>query len=576
MDFLPHFQYQPLKHFDTRILLVFPSPADAPLQIGIELWNLKDAEERRHHTRQRDLPCALSYAWGDMFDEVEVGLRLKFDPDTRCMQCGCALTTIDHQCVYLKDSYDLYAKMETRFPIRRKFCIPRTLENALRNLRFPSRALLIWADAICIDQKNLSEKGHLVQNMDLVYKNAHHTHAWLGESADDSDLAIDLSEELENSIRVDEDSGETVLDTNAFLQKTKALTWKKHWDGLAKLISRPWFRRRWIIHEVVFSRQTVVHCGDRKFSLGKLFRVTEFLLERRAGGKFEEFGPISADVHRTIHTTDYLHELMHQQQQLSMTHEGTSAILPVEMLCFAFFRSLCTDSRDIVYSLLPLAHDADRRSLFPDYSASITVVDVFIQAFEAIVDRTKSLDIIHEAYHFPLDTVESWLPCFGGYARNCFCGRNHTDEKLEHIYNRMSKSGERQASLSVLPSFKVENTRPRRTIIVEGYAFAPILHGPPDDMAKNDDRVGSLEASMINVNFLSQEEETAENGPAQRGDIVCILFGCCMPTVLRPCQSDYCEYQLVCACSSTEAVMRGEFMERCQKENIPPQKFRIV
>src|SRR6195952_4004481 len=38
----------------------------------------------------------------------------------------------------------------------------------------------IWVDAICIDQKNLSEKGEQVRLMKSIFRNAQHVFAWLG------------------------------------------------------------------------------------------------------------------------------------------------------------------------------------------------------------------------------------------------------------------------------------------------------------------------------------------------------------------------------------------------------------
>lgn len=47
--------------------------------------------------------------------------------------------------------------------------------------------------------------------MRLVYKYACKTHAWLGESTDYSDLAIDLLKELKNDSKHKKDLGEQFL-----------------------------------------------------------------------------------------------------------------------------------------------------------------------------------------------------------------------------------------------------------------------------------------------------------------------------------------------------------------------------
>jgi hypothetical protein len=45
----------------------------------------------------------------------------------------------------------------------------------------------LWADAICIDQKNFQEKNHQVPLMEKIYPNAHRVFAWLG--SDDDEVA---------------------------------------------------------------------------------------------------------------------------------------------------------------------------------------------------------------------------------------------------------------------------------------------------------------------------------------------------------------------------------------------------
>jgi hypothetical protein len=60
--------------------------------------------------------------------------------------------------------------------------------------------LLIWivigADAICINQNDVVERNHEVLRMLDIYQRAHLVRIWLGDAADDSDLAFDHLEEL--------------------------------------------------------------------------------------------------------------------------------------------------------------------------------------------------------------------------------------------------------------------------------------------------------------------------------------------------------------------------------------------
>ena len=55
----------------------------------------------------------------------------------------------------------------------------------LKYRRHPSHTLLLWTDAICIDQENLSERGHQVRLMGDIYRSASNVYAWLGEESHD-------------------------------------------------------------------------------------------------------------------------------------------------------------------------------------------------------------------------------------------------------------------------------------------------------------------------------------------------------------------------------------------------------
>lgn len=59
------------------------------------------------------------------------------------------------------------------------------------HLRRPDSHLVLWFDAICIDQTNFEERGYQVQQMPKIYGAANEVIAWLGEARDDSDLAMD-------------------------------------------------------------------------------------------------------------------------------------------------------------------------------------------------------------------------------------------------------------------------------------------------------------------------------------------------------------------------------------------------
>ncbi|KAH8594245.1 heterokaryon incompatibility protein-domain-containing protein, partial [Bisporella sp. PMI_857] len=58
-----------------------------------------------------------------------------------------------------------------------------SLESALRHLRLPHDDLIIWVDALCINQSSDAEKSAQVQCMQDIYAESEQTLVWLGEGS---------------------------------------------------------------------------------------------------------------------------------------------------------------------------------------------------------------------------------------------------------------------------------------------------------------------------------------------------------------------------------------------------------
>ena len=112
-----------------------------------------------------------------------------------------------------------------------------SLYGALKRLRHPNRDRRLWADQICINQKNMEERSQQVQFMNRIYKNASHVLVWLG--ADEEGIAkaaFELVHEL-NETFGDEDKRATFDAEHADTRETQ--DWLKQWlsplDHLTRL-----------------------------------------------------------------------------------------------------------------------------------------------------------------------------------------------------------------------------------------------------------------------------------------------------------------------------------------------------
>ncbi|KAK6826671.1 hypothetical protein RU639_004778 [Aspergillus parasiticus] len=128
--------------------------------------------------------------------------------------------------------------------------VTENLYTALLYLRKRQLERLLWIDAICINQRDEDEKAQQIQFMPMIYGQATQVIVWLGETADQSDKALE-------TIRLtadDEPSEDKPTDIQQELNHT----------AIVRLLERPWFRRIWVLQEVYAAQDILVLCGGVK------------------------------------------------------------------------------------------------------------------------------------------------------------------------------------------------------------------------------------------------------------------------------------------------------------------------
>jgi Heterokaryon incompatibility protein (HET) len=131
------------------------------------------------------------------------------------------------------------------------------LHAALQRLRLSDRRLLIWADAVCIDQSNVDERGKQVRLMQDIYSRAYETVVFLGEAGEEATLAIELGQKiLDLAGRLP--SG-TIISIDNYESYYLPPSQSREWITLGMLYSVPWFRRVWIIQEFALSRNLLIN-----------------------------------------------------------------------------------------------------------------------------------------------------------------------------------------------------------------------------------------------------------------------------------------------------------------------------
>jgi hypothetical protein len=121
--------------------------------------------------------------------------------------------------------------------------ITASLAAALRDIRDSSLVFRIWADTLCIDQKNILERNQQVKQMGSIYQAAGHTIIHLGPLTSEAELVL-LKARSRHVLK-----GKT----EEIIRLAK--------QAEVDILLRPWFTRAWILQELVLSRDPWVQCG---------------------------------------------------------------------------------------------------------------------------------------------------------------------------------------------------------------------------------------------------------------------------------------------------------------------------
>jgi hypothetical protein len=288
---------------------------------------------------------------------------------------------------------------------------------------------LMWIDALCINQDSIDEKNAQLLLMPEIYKTAQSVLVWLGPEENDSDLAYFF---LNVFFRTEERkykyldgcravADEAVRHTAAWRaeQSGSTVTTREFsftpWRALADLLRRPWFRRVWVIQEVLMGRNVLMICGEHKASWEDFSYVAQQINspgiwpQLTAAEVQDDEGARPLGVFMIRMMEDWRKNL----QAGHVQNLESSILLTIE--------SEATDPRDMIWALRGVTEPDDHPSLIPNYNRS--VAEVFTSTARHLICDGSDLDLlcIAACQKRTLDSVSSWVPIFGGaYERFIF------------------------------------------------------------------------------------------------------------------------------------------------------------
>lgn len=286
----------------------------------------------RHGTTDEEYVC-LSYVWG---------------PDDRNRNI-----TINGKRFEVRRNLWDFLRSASKRPRARTS--DKATEQSGKELDFRS----LWVDALCIDQENLRERNHQVQQMGRIYRNAQYVVAWMG---------------LDYRVAILLDGTEST-------------------SGLSFFCTNQYWTRAWITQEIALSRDVYFFAALKAINIHSLIQ---------RGPYFEK---IPTNSYSTSNT--YCPGLYHLNNG---TSKGYNYHVLYDMIerndkynllenMWRFQDRICSNWQDAVYSLLSMSTDAADFEVRYDVSKNRLALDVmhmytenFCSCVAAIVYRALKVD----------------------------------------------------------------------------------------------------------------------------------------------------------------------------------------
>jgi hypothetical protein len=252
--------------------------------------------------------------------------------------------------------------------------ITASLDSSLRRLRLPDVNRPLWADAVCINQQDSSEKEQQVPLMGEIYSRAAKVLVDLGDARPGSSEALEMIDLYwrHNIAHGICQSGEQLnfLESIQYLgielpeppQKILPPPNNPQWDCVRAFLRRPWFRRVWTIQEFVLARDVVLLCGKDTVDWRILWAMSH---------SFNNYEfPFAFADERESHAGLLAINRLGLSRRLRELPTNPEAMNMIELLD-RFGSQNVTLTRDRFFGILGFARDGNFPAFAPDYTAPL-------------------------------------------------------------------------------------------------------------------------------------------------------------------------------------------------------------
>ncbi|KAH6659958.1 heterokaryon incompatibility protein-domain-containing protein [Truncatella angustata] len=280
------------------------------------------------------------------------------------------------------------------------------------------RMLPLWIDSICVNQMDIAERNSQAMLMKPIYQNAGMVVSWLGTSFPLSDWVFEVMKQFKEQIDMTRNPKTSkVIDASwlrLFPQACKEDSPASGplrnvvWDSIRELCAHPYWKRIWIVQEIVLASTVMLCCGDDLIDLEDVIQVVRWLT--RLDPSLNKPDNMEPAIWKMLSSRQYSEAVMGLQSVLHIWAIRERKNTQGWALTNSLRNHESTDPRDKLYGCLGITG----LNIAPDYSKSVK--DVYIEAASALMQESfESLLLLSiregkkDSTREPLD-IPSWAP----------------------------------------------------------------------------------------------------------------------------------------------------------------------
>lgn len=299
----------------------------------------------------------------------------------------------------------------------------------------------IWADAICINQGDVTEKSAQVTLMDRIYTSAVYVVAWLGCADQYSTDGLNILNLLSKHAKEFEESSiEPFSSKNkeSYVDAGIPLITTSDWKALVSVFQRQWFRRAWIVQEAVLNDALLVYLGDKCIEWRQLGQVAEAIRYQEAKLGSSGSSQYVPSGHVNVSVMWNMAEVAKWRQNRAAIHDGgerekqARELFTMRHVVYNFWTFLATDPRDKVFAHYGLLNSftSDRKQT--DYSLSVP--QVYAKATRELIVSEGNLRTLTCCVYVGNRRADlpSWVPDYSLPGINAIPDKYATDKGLTY------------------------------------------------------------------------------------------------------------------------------------------------